>query len=61
MHAQRLAPPKPQPAPVIEFFEVHELSISDLQSAMSSGRVTSRGLVEPTSRASRPTTRRGRA
>ena len=43
---QRPAPPKPQPAPVIEFFEVHELSISDLQSAMSSGRVTSRGLVE---------------
>ena len=31
---------------MIEFFEVHELSISDLQSAMSSGRVTSRGLVE---------------
>ena len=43
---QRGAPPKPQPAPVIEFFEVHELSILDLQSAMSSGRVTSRRLVE---------------
>ena len=45
-HAQRPAPPKPQPAPVIEFFEVHELSILDLQGAMQSGRVTSRGLVE---------------
>ena len=30
----------------MEFFEVHELSILDLQGAMQSGRVTSRGLVE---------------
>jgi len=43
---QRVPPPKSQPAPVIEFFEVHELSILDLQSALSSGRVTSRRLVE---------------
>jgi len=40
-------PPKPQPAPApIEYFEVYEQSITDLQSAMSSGRVTSRGLVD---------------
>src|ERR1044071_490860 len=45
--AQRTPPPKPQPAPApIEYFEVYEQSITDLQSAMSSGRVTSRGLVE---------------
>ena len=37
---------RPQPAPVIEFFEVHEQSIVDLQAAMTSGRVTSRGLVD---------------
>jgi amidase len=43
---QRSPAPKAQPAPVIEFFEVHELSILDLQSALSSGRVTSRRLVE---------------
>lgn len=43
---QRPAAPRPQPAPVMEFFEVHEQSILDLQAAMSSGRVTSRGLVE---------------
>jgi len=43
---QRVPPPKAQPAPVIEFFEVHELSILDLQAALSSGRVTSRRLVE---------------
>jgi len=30
----------------MEFFEVHELSIVDLQAAMQSGRVTSRGLVD---------------
>jgi len=30
----------------MEFFEVHEQSIVDLQSAMQAGRVTSRGLVE---------------
>ncbi|HEX6163720.1 MAG TPA: amidase family protein [Vicinamibacterales bacterium] len=44
--AQRTPPPRPQPAPVMEFFEVHEQSILDLQAAMQSGRVTSRGLVE---------------
>ena len=43
---QRPVPPKPQPAPVIEFFEVHEQSILDLQAAMQAKRVTSRGLVE---------------
>src|SRR6187402_1284508 len=44
--AQR-TPPKPQPPPApIEYFEVYEQSIVDLQSAMASGRVTSRGLVE---------------
>jgi Asp-tRNA(Asn)/Glu-tRNA(Gln) amidotransferase A subunit family amidase len=46
IRADQRAQPKPQPAPVIEFFDVYELAISDLQSAMSSGRVTSRGLVE---------------
>ncbi|MFM8535866.1 MAG: amidase, partial [Acidimicrobiia bacterium] len=46
LHGQRNAPPRPQPAPVMEFFEVHEQSIVDLQSAMQAGRVTSRGLVE---------------
>lgn len=39
-------PPRPQPAPVMEFFEVHEQSIVDLQAAMQAGRVTSRRLVE---------------
>jgi Asp-tRNA(Asn)/Glu-tRNA(Gln) amidotransferase A subunit family amidase len=40
-------PPKPQPAPApAEYFEVYEQSITDLQAAMSSGRVTSRGLVD---------------
>jgi Asp-tRNA(Asn)/Glu-tRNA(Gln) amidotransferase A subunit family amidase len=43
---QRAQAPRPQPAPVMEFFEVHELSIADLQAAQASGRVTSRGLVE---------------
>jgi Asp-tRNA(Asn)/Glu-tRNA(Gln) amidotransferase A subunit family amidase len=37
---------RPQPVPVLEFFEVHEQSIVDLQAAMTAGRVTSRGLVE---------------
>ena len=44
--AQRTPPPRPQPAPVMEFFEVYEQSILDLQAAMQGGRVTSRGLVE---------------
>lgn len=43
--AQR-APARPQPAPVMQFFEVHEQSIADLQAAQTAGRVTSRGLVE---------------
>lgn len=43
---QRVPLPKPQPPPVVEFFEVFEQSIVDLQSAMSAGRVTSRGLVD---------------
>jgi amidase len=44
--AQR-TPPKLQPPPSpVEFFEVHEQSILDLQGAMAAGRVTSRGLVE---------------
>ena len=37
---------RPQPAPVMEFFEVHEQAIVDLQAAMTAGRVTSRGLVD---------------
>jgi amidase len=39
-------PARPQPAPVLEFFEVHEQSIVDLQAAQTAGRVTSRGLVD---------------
>ncbi len=46
LQGQRAPAPRPQPAPAIEFFEVHEQSILDLQAAMASGRVTSRGLVE---------------
>ncbi len=37
---------RPQPAPVMDFFDVHEQSIVDLQAAQTAGRVTSRGLVE---------------
>jgi len=44
--AEQRAAVRPQPAPVMEFFEVHEQSILDLQAAQASGRVTSRGLVE---------------
>jgi len=44
--AQRQPPGRPQPAPVLEFFEVHEQSILDLQAAQTAGKVTSRGLVE---------------
>ncbi|MDQ3420997.1 MAG: amidase family protein, partial [Acidobacteriota bacterium] len=44
--ADQRAPVRLQPAPVVEFFEVHEQSILDLQAAQASGRVTSRGLVE---------------
>ncbi|MEO8679001.1 MAG: amidase family protein [Vicinamibacterales bacterium] len=43
---QRRAAPAPQPAPVIEVFDVLEQSILDLQAAQTAGRVTSRGLVE---------------
>ena len=43
---QRVVRPQPAPAPVVEFFEVHEQSIIDLQAAQTAGRVTSRGLVE---------------
>ena len=43
---QRAVRPQPPPAPVVEFFEVHEQSILDLQAAQAGGRVTSRGLVE---------------
>src|SRR5215510_6180623 len=47
LRGQRATPPKPQPPPApVEFFEVYEQSITDLQAAMSSGRVTSRGLVD---------------
>ena len=44
--AQRRQQPRPQPAPVLSFFEVHEQSITDLQAAMTAGKVTSRGLVD---------------
>ncbi|HEX7283591.1 MAG TPA: amidase family protein [Vicinamibacterales bacterium] len=46
VHAQRPSPARPQPAPVMEFFEVHEQSIADLQAAQTAGKVTSRGLVD---------------
>ncbi|MDO8678062.1 MAG: amidase family protein [Acidobacteriota bacterium] len=37
---------RPQPAPEVELFEVFEQSILDLQAAQTSGRVTSRALVD---------------
>ena len=43
---QRTPAGRPQPAPVMEFFEVHEQSILDLQAAQTAGKVTARGLVE---------------
>ncbi len=43
---QRTPAGRPQPVPVLEFFEVHEQSILDLQAAQTAGKVTSRGLVE---------------
>ena len=46
IHAQRPPVQRPQPAPVMEFFEVHEASIADLQAAQTAGRVTSKGLVD---------------
>jgi amidase len=44
--SRRQVPARPQPAPVMEFFEVYEQSIADLQTAQAAGRVTSRGLVD---------------
>ena len=46
LHADQRQTARPQPAPVLEFFEVHEQSIVDLQAAQTAGRVTSRGLVD---------------
>ena len=46
LHADQRQNARPQPAPVMEFFEVHEQSIVDLQAAQTAGRVTSRGLVD---------------
>jgi amidase len=43
---QKPAAPRPQPAPEVALFEVHELSITELQAALTGGRVTSRGLVD---------------
>ena len=43
---QRRAPARPQPAPVANYFEVHEQSIVELQAAQTAGKVTSRGLVD---------------
>ena len=45
--AQQRPPARPQPPPApVEYFEVYEQSITSLQDAMTSGRVTSRGLVD---------------
>jgi len=44
--AQRKPAIRPQPAPVLSFFEVHEQSIVELQAAQAAGRVTARGLVD---------------
>jgi amidase len=44
--AQRKPAVRPQPAPVLSFYEVHEQSIVDLQAAQTAGKVTSRGLVD---------------
>lgn len=43
---RRQPPVRPQPAPVLSFYEVHEQSIADLQAAQTAGKVTSRGLVD---------------
>ena len=37
---------RPQPVPLLSLYEVHEQSITDLQAAMTTGKVTSRGLVD---------------
>ncbi len=44
--AQRKPAARPQPAPVLDFYEVHEQSIVDLQAAQTAGKVTARGLVD---------------
>ncbi|MDP2320019.1 MAG: amidase family protein [Acidobacteriota bacterium] len=44
--AQRRPAARPQPAPVLNFYEVHEQSIVDLQAAQTAGQVTARGLVD---------------
>src|SRR5688500_2556952 len=46
LHADQRQNARPQPAPVMEFFEVHEQSIVDLQAAQTAGRVTAKGLVD---------------
>ena len=46
LHADQRQNARPQPAPVMEFFEVHEQSIVDLQAAQAAGRVTAKGLVD---------------
>ena len=43
---QRTPAGRAQPVPVMEFFEVHEQSILDLQAAQTAGTVTSKGLVD---------------
>ena len=43
---RRKPPVRPQPAPVLSFYEVNEQSIADLQAAQTAGTVTSRGLVD---------------
>lgn len=47
LRGQRTPPPKVQPPPApIDYFEVYEQSIVDLQAALAANRVTSRGLVD---------------
>ena len=47
LSGQRTPPPKLQPPPApIDYFEVYEQSILDLQAALAANRVTSRGLVD---------------
>ncbi len=46
LSAQRRPAARPQPAPVLDFFDVHEQSILDLQAAQAAGKVTARGLVD---------------
>jgi len=44
--AQRKPASRPQPAPAVSVFDVHELSIVELQAAQAAGKVTARGLVD---------------